>query len=278
MTTEPATAPNTAQGKVEEPGDLEAGLNALAGRLAPGGRLKDLRRLTAGATQEVWRFELVDGSRETPLILRRAPGGTRVSETAIGLEVEALLLEAAAAKGVPVPAVRHVLAPDDGLGHGFIMEFVEGETLGGRIVRSEALAPARVFLARQCGEVLAKVHTMDPDAFPMLRRATPAERPPVGASGVVFNTQSRAEFDANWARQTGCADQVDVLAGSERVDAAREGVGRADQDAGGASGGGVISQRGRGGGEDGTAQSSVGLVAGIVDDAVVSTGRKLTHD
>jgi aminoglycoside phosphotransferase (APT) family kinase protein len=154
---------------------LEAGLNALAARLRPGAGIADLRRLTAGATQEVWRFELVEGERRVPLILRRAPGGTRVSETAIGLEVEAKLLEAAAARDVPVPAVRHVLAPEDGLGHGFIMAFVEGETLGGRIVRSEALAPAREFLARQCGEVLARLHTMNPDDFPMLRRQTPAE-------------------------------------------------------------------------------------------------------
>jgi aminoglycoside phosphotransferase (APT) family kinase protein len=159
--------------------DLEPGLSALAARLAPGGQMRGLRRLTAGATQEVWRFELVSRAageeKETPLILRRAPGGTRVSETAIGLEVEAQLLAAAAERDVPVPEVRHVLTPEDGLGRGFLMEFVEGETLGGRIVRSEALAPAREFLARQCGEVLARLHTMDPAEFPMLRRQTPAE-------------------------------------------------------------------------------------------------------
>jgi aminoglycoside phosphotransferase (APT) family kinase protein len=155
--------------------DLEAGLNTVAGRIRPGAHMRGLRRLTAGATQEVWRFELVEGDLETPLILRRAPGGTRVSETAIGLEVEAQLLAAAAKRNVPVPGVRHVLTPEDGLGHGFIMEFVEGETLGGRIVRSEALAPAREFLARQCGEVLARLHTMDPEEFPMLRRQSPAE-------------------------------------------------------------------------------------------------------
>jgi len=171
MTTDAAKASD----KVETAVDLTVGLNAVAGRLAPGGTIKDLRRLTAGATQEVWRFELVEGAKETPLILRRAPGGTRVSETAIGLEVEAQLLEAAGKKGVPVPDVRHVLTPEDGLGHGFIMSFVEGETLGGRIVRAEALAPAREFLARQCGEVLARLHTMDAGAFPMLRRLTPAE-------------------------------------------------------------------------------------------------------
>jgi aminoglycoside phosphotransferase (APT) family kinase protein len=52
------------------------------------------------------------------------------------------------------------------------MGFVEGETLGGRIARGEALAAARPHLARQCGEILARIHTLDPDAFPELRRWT----------------------------------------------------------------------------------------------------------
>ena len=171
--------------------DLERGLSALAARLAPGGVMANLRRLTAGATQEVWRFDLVAEGTTTPLILRRAPGGTRVSETAIGLETEAALVVAAAAAGVPAPPVRHVLEPGDDLGHGFIMGFVEGETLGGRIVKSEDLAQARTFLARQCGEVLARIHTMNPDDFPRLRRSTPAE----------LVEQYRATYRAsNWPR------------------------------------------------------------------------------
>ena len=36
-----------------------------------------LRRLSGGATQEIWRFDLVAGATRTPLILRRAPGGDR---------------------------------------------------------------------------------------------------------------------------------------------------------------------------------------------------------
>jgi aminoglycoside phosphotransferase (APT) family kinase protein len=156
--------------------EIERGLGALAHKIDPhASGVADLRRLTAGATQEVWRFELIEDGARTPLILRRAPGGDRVSETAVGLEVEAQLLEAAARVGAPVPAVRYVLAPEDGLGHGFIMQFVEGETLGGRIVRAEAFAEARKMLARQCGEVLARIHTIDPDEFPHLRRFTPAE-------------------------------------------------------------------------------------------------------
>jgi aminoglycoside phosphotransferase (APT) family kinase protein len=156
--------------------DIERGLAALAPRLGAGATtVADLRRLTAGATQEVWRFNMVAGETRTPLILRRAPGGDRVSETAIGLEAEAKLLKAAAAVGAPVPAVRYVMAPEDGLGHGFVMEFVEGETLGGRIVKADTFAEARKTLARQCGEILARVHTMNPADFPNLRRFTPAE-------------------------------------------------------------------------------------------------------
>ena len=156
--------------------DLDEPLARLARKRLGALDVADVTRLSAGATQEIWRFDLVTHVARTPLILRRAPGGDRVSETAIGLETEAALIEAAGAVGVPVPTVPWVLTPEDGLGRGFIMGFVEGETLGGRIARSEALAPARPFLARQCGEILARIHTLDPADFPTLRRFTPAEQ------------------------------------------------------------------------------------------------------
>jgi aminoglycoside phosphotransferase (APT) family kinase protein len=136
-------------------------------------------RLTAGATQDIWRFELVEEGAETPLILRRAPGGGTAerpaTSTSIGLETEAELLRLAAGAGVPAPAVRHVLTPADGLGHGFIMEFVTGETLGGRIVRDARFAEARPKLARQCGEILARIHAIPADAAPDLKRSSATE-------------------------------------------------------------------------------------------------------
>ncbi|HWF75734.1 MAG TPA: phosphotransferase family protein [Caulobacteraceae bacterium] len=134
-----------------------------------------LQRVTACATQEIWRFELVQGAGETPMILRRAPGGNRVSATGAGMEAEASLLKAAAEAGVPVPAVRHVLTPEDGLGHGFIMDFVDGETLGGRIVRDERFATTRPKLAYQCGEILARLHQIPREAAPQLKVSTPEE-------------------------------------------------------------------------------------------------------
>ncbi|HEV2365647.1 MAG TPA: phosphotransferase family protein [Caulobacteraceae bacterium] len=151
-------------------------LETLARKRLGGGGIAGLARITAGATQEIWRFELEkDGARE-PLILRRAPGeGLRLSESAVGLETEAELIGAAAEKGVPVPAVRYVLAPEDDLGRGFVCTFVAGETLGGRIAKSDAFAAVRPKLAGQCGGILARLHTLEPERFPGLRRATTPE-------------------------------------------------------------------------------------------------------
>ena len=155
--------------------EVEAGLERLArSRLGASG-VSGVARMSAGATQEIWRFVILRDGRETPLVLRRAPGGDRVTDAAVGLETEAALIAAAGDAGVPVPPVPYVLEPEDGLGRGFLMGFVEGETLGGRIARSDALASARPGLARQCGEILARLHTIDPAAFPTLRRAGAAE-------------------------------------------------------------------------------------------------------
>jgi len=73
-------------------------------------------------------------------------------------------MQCAREAGVPEPQVLHVLTPSDGLGEGFLMEWVDGETLGARIVRSDALHEVRPRLARQCGETLARIHAIDVDA------------------------------------------------------------------------------------------------------------------
>ena len=109
---------------------VRSALAALAPRLRPAARtISGLMRLSGGATQEIWRFDLDTTEGPQPLIMRRAPGGDRQSQVGVGLNVEAQLIAAARASGVSVPEVLHVLAPEDGLGHGFIMEFVAGDGL-----------------------------------------------------------------------------------------------------------------------------------------------------
>ena len=146
-----------------EPTPLEQALAALAPRL--GGALAGPpRRLSGGASQETWAFDLVDGRR---LILRKRPDGlARDAERTAGLQTEASLIRLAQAAGAPVPAVVHVCTTHDGLGEAYVMARVEGETLGRRIVRDEAFAGVRPGLARRCGEVIARIHSIALDAVP----------------------------------------------------------------------------------------------------------------
>lgn len=157
--------------------DFAADLETTIKRVLPGTvRIENLRRLSGGASQETWSFEAIgrDGARK--LILRRAPGGERQHETSAGLETEALLIDLAGKAGVPEPEVVHVMQPEDGVGKGFVLGFVEGETLGRKIVRDEIFAGARKKLAFQCGEAMAKIHRLPLDRLPKLRKAGAKER------------------------------------------------------------------------------------------------------
>jgi aminoglycoside phosphotransferase (APT) family kinase protein len=93
---------------------------------------------------------------------------------AVALETEAQLLGLAARAGVPVPAVHHVLAPADGLGSGYLMERLAGETIPRKILRDPALTDARPRLAHQCGEILARIHAVPRADLPPLASAPAA--------------------------------------------------------------------------------------------------------
>ena len=155
--------------------DFQTALDAVARRIAPGATgAGGLTRLSGGATQEIWAFDAVGARRPEPLILRRAPGGGPVSSaTHIGLTKEGQVVRAAQAAGVAAPLVRHILAPEDRLGQGYVMQRIEGETLGRRIARDPAYAKARETLAFQCGQAAAAIHRVDLDALPELPAKTP---------------------------------------------------------------------------------------------------------
>jgi aminoglycoside phosphotransferase (APT) family kinase protein len=126
------------------------------------GTVEDVALLTGGASMETWAF--VAGG--APLILRRrggAPAGDHPGKKP-PLTREAEVIAAAVAVAVPAPEVVHVCTDSDGLGEAYVMRRVAGETLGKRIVRDEAFAPARAVLARQCGAALARIHATPPPA------------------------------------------------------------------------------------------------------------------
>jgi aminoglycoside phosphotransferase (APT) family kinase protein len=128
-------------------------------------------KLSGGASQETWSFDIVHPDGHVGAILRRAPQGYGASPSrAAGLEAEAALMQLAYEAGVPSPRVMHVLQPEDGLGDGFIMARVEGETIARKILRDQQFAQARPMLARQLGKVAAGIHGLPASKLPALRQ------------------------------------------------------------------------------------------------------------
>lgn len=149
--------------------EFESRLDGVVRRVLPGcSGLASVERLSGGASQETYRITVAMTDGERTVCMRRAPGGgvdipdeERINP---GLAVEARLMQAARAVGVPEPEVYYVLEEGDGLGEGFLMEWLDGEALGARIARSPDLAEVRGNLAYECGQVLARIHAIDLEA------------------------------------------------------------------------------------------------------------------
>jgi aminoglycoside phosphotransferase (APT) family kinase protein len=150
--------------------ELDAALAAAVRRRIAGATgIGALRRLSGGASQETFAFDVTTAGAPLPGILRRRPGGLPVPESvALRLETEAELVRRAGASGVPVATVWFVLEPADALGSGYVMERLEGETIARRILRDDAFAAVRPRLARECGEILARIHAIAPSSLPEL--------------------------------------------------------------------------------------------------------------
>ena len=124
-------------------------------RHVPGFReLVSCERLSGGASQETYRVICATQAASDPLAvlprrrrrcqcsLPRLPGPARRSVD------DAIRPHRRRARAGDATAI---FTPEDELGDGFVMEWLDGETLGARIVRSPELAEIRPRLAEQCG-------------------------------------------------------------------------------------------------------------------------------
>ncbi len=147
--------------------DAAALERVLTRRFGSSVRVGDLRRLSGGASRETWSFDAHDAATVHPLVLRRDPGGqSGHGHTTRGVEYS--LLQRAHEHGVLVPDVVLLLDPEDGLGDGFVMRRVEGETIARKILRDDEYALARPRLAAQCGEQAARIHAIPTGELPEL--------------------------------------------------------------------------------------------------------------
>lgn len=146
--------------------DLKEGLRAMAARALPGAeRIERLGRVSAGATLETWSFDAVGPDRTWPLILRRSPGGLRASRS-LSLADEAALVRALGAAGVKVAQVVHTLDERDGLGDGFVMIRIPGETIARKVLRDAEFDAIRPELPAQLAQVAASIHRVDTETLP----------------------------------------------------------------------------------------------------------------
>src|SRR4051794_15279250 len=143
---------------------LQTALSELLGRSV---EISEPVLLSGGASKEAWAVD-ADGER---LLVRRAAGGV-IHRHTLPLRHELSVIEAAHEAGVTVPRPYGYIADLAGR-EAFVMERLEGETIGRRIVQKEELAAARAALPVQLAEELAKIHAIPRERVPFLPEARP---------------------------------------------------------------------------------------------------------
>ena len=130
-----------------------------------GGEISEPVLLAGGASKEAWAVD-VDGE---PLLVRRAAASV-IHRHTLSLENEFAVLQAAHAAGVKAPRPLQYISDLAGR-EAFVMERLEGETIGRRVVRREELAGARERLPVQMADELAKIHAIPTAHVPFLYEA-----------------------------------------------------------------------------------------------------------
>jgi aminoglycoside phosphotransferase (APT) family kinase protein len=158
---------------------LEAFLTAKAGAPAT---VTAARHLTGGASRETWAVDVDISGGELAgrhaLVLRGDMGG-EIQEEALSRSQEFHLLAAANEAGVLAPRPCWLCDDPAVLGISFfLMDRLEGESVGRRVVREPTLAEARKKLPRQMAEQLARIHPIPLD-HPAV---APLPHPPHGTS------------------------------------------------------------------------------------------------
>ncbi|WJJ12255.1 phosphotransferase [Prescottella equi] len=132
------------------------------------------RQLTGGASRQVWAVDArgADG-RSQEVVLRRDPPGHGDAER---MRAEVACLRAAAAAGVPVPAVLASGDTAPGIDAPYlVMDMVVGESIPRKLQRDPELGAVRKHLADDMGYVLGLIHSADIGAVGMLDAGDPLD-------------------------------------------------------------------------------------------------------
>ncbi len=135
---------------------------ALAALLRQAGHPADIVAvipLSGGASSATFAVDAVRDGVAWPLIFQRGEGQVGMAKA-----VQAELQRIAGAHGVPVADVVAIAGPDDGVGDGFVMARVDGESLAPKWLKAAEFADARAAMTAHCGAALARIHAIPLDA------------------------------------------------------------------------------------------------------------------
>jgi aminoglycoside phosphotransferase (APT) family kinase protein len=142
---------------------------------------------------ETWAIDAVIDGKPLALVLRRDMGANMFSG-ALTRAQEFELIAVAHAHGVMAP--RPHFANTDTPRPFFLMERLPGEGIGRKIVKLPELAAARMGLAAQMGEQLARIHAIPvSDALAFLARPTGGSTPAAMALTTVRDAMAAAARD-----------------------------------------------------------------------------------
>ena len=129
-----------------------------------------------GGANETFLFEIENHTKSERLVLRRQTY-FKDDSPFLGMHDQFKILDRAFKNNVATPEPLFMLEPKDGLGGGFIMRFVEGETIPRKILKSDRLEAARGKLTEQCGKTLAEIHRLPVDNFNFLKESADSKAP-----------------------------------------------------------------------------------------------------
>ncbi len=158
----------------------------------------ELRQFTGGASKQVFAVNARDpAGTHVRAVLRRDPPG---HGDPVRMRAEAACLRAAAAAGVPVPAVLANGDTAPGIDAPYLlMDMVEGESIPRKLQRNPEFEPLRASLAGDLGRVLGLIHRTALDTLSLLD-----DNDPLDAIEQIYrdldNPRPAVEMGLRWLR------------------------------------------------------------------------------
>ncbi|MBC8100105.1 MAG: phosphotransferase family protein [Armatimonadetes bacterium] len=188
--------------------------------------ITQLTPLAGGASRESWLVETTAGGTAHKWVLRKDLP-TTMNDDALTRAQEYSVMQTAHDAGVQVARMRFLCEDPNLLGLPFfLMDYVEGVSIGRKVITQPELAQARAVLPEQLAQQLAKIHTINPDAPQLSFLMRPADtKPALTALRAAYSTLDKLgvsvpalEYGLRWCtRHAPASDRITVLHGDFRV-------------------------------------------------------------